>query len=209
MVSSVLNKNHIIQLLALIFTLILFIQSCGSSETAQNSSSARVYEVADQEQEADQDSLLLAKYAQKLYVEPKTIEPSITLYKFIDKNLKIPCSKQTGKNTTNDIALAQQLFNAVYNRKIPGSYEELLNTNLIDKFSDTSYLTEGDLMFFEEKAEEDREEQFNPKPLEKLVGVYLRNNRFVSCAEEDGAVAISNFNRIYWKKRYKAAGRLK
>jgi cell wall-associated NlpC family hydrolase len=209
MTSSILNKYPSIQFLAFILTPILFIQSCGSSETAQNQSSARAYEVADQEKEADQDSLLLAKYSQKLYIEPQTIEPSITLYKFIDKNIKTPCSEQTGENTTNDVALAQRLFNAVYNRKIPGSYEELFSTNLIEKFSNTSHLTEGDLMFFEEEAEEDREEQFNPAPLEKLVGVYLRNNRFISCAEEDGAVAISNFNRRYWKGRYKAAGRLK
>lgn len=209
MIFSIFKKSYLIQYFVLFFLTILFIESCSSSEPVQSSSSGREYEVTDQAQEAKKDSLLLKKYAHELYIEPQMIESSITLYKFIDEKINIPCSNQAGSNTTNDVKLAQQLFNKAYNRKIPGTYEELYNTNLIDKFSDPSHLAEGDLMFFEEKAEEDREEQFNPEPLERLVGIYLRNNRFISCAEEDGAVAISNFNRPYWEKRYKVGGRLK
>ena len=203
------TKFKIGRLAFLILICTLSFYACKSSGAVQSSAPGREYEVVDHSQQARQDSLLLERFAQRLNTESRVIRPSLSLYKFIDQKLNIPCSDQPGGGTTNDVKFARQLFETVYNRKIPGSYDELYTTNLVAKFSATSYLAEGDLLFFEENAEEHRNEKLRNDPLENVVGVYLRNSRFVTCSDEDGAVAVNNLDRPYWKSRYKVAGRLR
>ena len=209
MISSFFRKGYSIQFPLLLFLSALSFQACKSSGTTQSSASGREYEITDRMQQAREDSLLLERYAAKLDTDYRTIKPWLSLYKFIDKKMDTPCSEQTSPNSTNDVELAQQLFKKVYNRKVPGSYKELYNTNLISRFSSTSELAEGDLLFFEENKEDHQTEEIPTEPLEKLVGIYLRNNHFVTCADEDGAVAINELNRPYWKSRYILSGRLK
>lgn len=150
MISSVLKKSCSIQFPILLFLSALSFQACKSSGKAQSSASGRVYEVTNRIQQARQDSLLLERYAAKLGSDYQTLKPSLLLYKFIDQKMGTPCSEQPGKNATNDALFAQQLYKEAYNRKIPGSYQELYNSKLINKFSGKSYIIEGDLLFFEE-----------------------------------------------------------
>ena len=209
MPSHFLRKNYLLKLSVFIVISILFSQACKSSGATQTSSSGREYEVTNRVQEARQDSLLLERYAAKLDTDYQTIKSWLPLYKFIDQKMDTPCSEQANPNSTNDVKLAQQLFQNVYNRKIPGTYQELYKTNMISRFSSTSELTEGDLLFLEENKEDHQSEELAAEPLEKLIGIYLRNNHFVTCADEDGAVAINELSRPYWQSRYKLSGRLK
>lgn len=145
-----------------------------------------------------------------LDTDPSLIEQSFTLYQFIEQQLNTPCRDTPGDQETSDGELTQQIFNRVYDRKIPATYEDLRTSPLIPKFSARSYLAEGDLIFFEE--EEDDADQLSgerPQSAEQTVGVYLQNNRFVICSEEAGAVVVNNLDSRYWSRRYKMAGRLR
>lgn len=212
------NTNIWAGLLSVLFIATFLIAlSCKSTGTSQRPASGNEYEITDREEKARQDSLILEKYAAKLEVDPQKVKSSFGLYQFIDGQMNTPCSERAGENTTTNLKLAEQLYKKVYNRKIPVSYSELYNSNLIAKFSSASYLAEGDLLFFEEKPDTASGEGIekiqtvkkDKEPLEKVVGVYLQNQRFVTCAEEDGAVAINNLNQEYWETRYKVAGRLR
>ena len=58
-------------------------------------------------------------------------------------------------------------------------------------------MQEGDLVFF----------QTTGRTISH-VGVYLANNKFTH-ASTSGGVMISDLNEDYWKKRFRAAGRVK
>jgi hypothetical protein len=183
--------------------------------STQRPAAGNEYEVTDRVENARRDSMMTEKYSDKLEVDTKNIKSSFGLYQFIDGQINTPCSESAGESTTSSVKLAQELYKEVYERKIPASYSELYNSNLVAKFSATTYLAEGDLLFFEEKPEaasgdgQNQAVQKYNESLEKVVGVYLQNKRFVTCAEEDGAVAINKLNQEYWETRYKVAGRLR
>lgn len=183
-------------------------QACSSAGSAQRPAAGSEYEITDREKIERRDSLLVEKYAAILDADPSLIKQSFTLYKFIDQQLNTPCSDTPGKQSTSDVQLTQQIFDRVYNRKVPATYAELKKSPLIPKFSDGSYLAEGDLIFFEHETV-DQLPVNQPQPGAETVGVYLQNNKFVICSGEAGAVVVNNISSRYWSKRYKMAGRLK
>lgn len=197
---------------AKLYTLLLIaslsFQACSSSGSAQRPAAGSEYEITDREKIEREDSLLVNKYASILDTDYSTIKQSFTLYKFIDQQINTPCSDTPGENTTNYGELTQQIFEHVYNRKVPATYDELKDSQLIPKFSDRSYLAEGDLIFFEYEDDSSMPAA-QSQSTEKAVGLYLQNNKFVICSEEFGAVIINDLNSRYWNRRYKMAGRLK
>jgi hypothetical protein len=147
------------------------------------------------------DSLLARKYAAMLHTTPAMISSSLPLYRYIDRYLNTPFSKTPSDRTLNDVLLVQRLYDEVYHKKTPGTYQELYQSKLIPKFTDTAYLAEGDLLFFEEKK--------GYMPPVKNVGVYLQQGRFLSCTAYTGGVTINDLTQTYWQQRYRLAGRLR
>lgn len=197
---------------AKIYALLLIIfssfQACQSSESARRGAAGGEYEVTDRDKIERQDSLLVKKHASILDTDQSTIKQSFALYKFIDQQLNTPCSDTPDENTTSDGQLVHQIFDQVYNRKVPATHDELKESPLIPKFSARSYLAEGDLIFFANEADSSSSGA-QDKPVEETVGLYLRNDKFVICSKEAGAVVVNNLDSRYWKGRYKMAGRLK
>lgn len=192
---------------ALLLVIFLSFQACRSPGGARRSPAGSEYEVADPAKIERRDSLLVRKYASLLDIDPSLIEQSLALYQFIDQQLNTPCSDTPGDQATSDEELTRQIFDRVYDRKVPATYEDLKKSRLIPKFSARSYLAEGDLIFFEyEDAGQLPGEP--PQSVKRTVGVYLQNNRFVICSEEIGAVVVNNLESRYWSRRYKMAGRL-
>ncbi|SHF23645.1 NlpC/P60 family protein [Fodinibius roseus] len=196
---------------ALLLIIFLSFQACSSAGTVRHPSNGSEHEVTDPARIERRDSLLVEKYASMLDTDRSLIEQSFTLYQFIEQQLNTPCSDTPGEQETSYGELTQKIFNRVYDRKIPATYEDLRTSPLIPKFSARSYLAEGDLIFFEEE-EADQLSGEHPQPAQpagKTVGVYLQNNRFLICSEEAGAVVVNNLDSRYWSRRYKMAGRLR
>lgn len=195
-------------LCALLWMVFFLFQACSSSGTTQRPAAGSEYEVTDIEKIKRRDSLLVKKYAAILGTNQSLIKQSFALYKFIDQQLNTPCSDSPGDHMTSEGQLTQRIFDQVYHRKVPATYEGLKKSQLIPKFSAKSYLAEGDLIFFEYESDSQLSGE-QDQPVEKTVGIYLQNNKFVICSEEVGAVVVNNLDSRYWSKRYKMAGRLK
>lgn len=193
---------------ALLLIIFLSFQACSSAGRVQRPSNGSEYQVTDPVEIKRRDSLIVEKYASVLDTDPSLIEQSFTLYQFIEQQLNTPCSGTPGDHATSDGELTRQIFNRVYDRKIPATYDDLRKSPLIPKFSSRSYLAEGDLIFFEEE-DADQPSGEHPQSGEQAVGIYLQNDRFVICSEEAGAVVINDLDSRYWSRRYKMAGRLK
>lgn len=195
-------------LCALLSMIFFSFQACSSSRNTQRPAAGSEYEITDQEKIERRNSLLVKKYASILDINQSLIKQSFALYKFIDQQLNTPCSDTPGDHVTSDGQLTQRIFNQVYHRKIPATYDDLRTSQLIPKFSAKSYLAEGDLIFFEHEGDPQLPGE-QDQPVEKTVGVYLQNGKFIICSEEVGAVVVNNLDSRYWSRRYKMAGRLK
>ena len=91
-------------------------------------------------------------------------------------------------------AFTQAIIKDVYSIQLPRTAEEQFNIATPVNYAD---LQEGDLVFF----------QTTGRTISH-VGVYLANNKFTH-ASTSGGVMISDLNEDYWKKRFRAAGRVK
>lgn len=91
-------------------------------------------------------------------------------------------------------AFTQTIIRDIYTVQLPRTAEEQYN---IAEHIDYSDLKEGDLVFF----------QTTGRTISH-VGIYLTNNKFAHAATS-GGVMVSDLNEDYWKKRYRAAGRVK
>ncbi|CAN5576243.1 hypothetical protein BH10BAC2_BH10BAC2_10260 [soil metagenome] len=91
-------------------------------------------------------------------------------------------------------AFTQAIIRDIYAVQLPRTAEEQYNTSEHIDYTD---LKEGDLVFFQTTGR-----------TVSHVGVYLTNNKFAHAATS-GGVMISDLNEDYWKKRYRAAGRVK
>jgi cell wall-associated NlpC family hydrolase len=123
---------------------------------------------------------------ENLYIFIKSWEETTYLYGGVDKN-GIDCS-----------ALMQRLYNHVYNTKLPRTAAEMAFYRKIKLHDPQDELKEGDLVFFRN----------NDEKLFSHVGIYLKNDYFFNAGSADGC-AISSLKKPYWKKYYKAFGRLK
>lgn len=103
------------------------------------------------------------------------------------------CMGGSTKNCIDCSAFTQVIMQNVYNVNIPRTAQEQYNSSRQLNVED---LSEGDLVFFNTNGGRDITH----------VGIYLFNNKFVHAATS-GGVMVSDLNDIYWKPRYKGAGR--
>lgn len=91
-------------------------------------------------------------------------------------------------------AFTQTIIHDIYSIQLPRTAEEQFNMAVPINYTD---LKEGDLVFF----------QTTGRTISH-VGVYLANNKFAHASVSSG-VMISDLNEDYWKKRLRAAGRVR
>lgn len=103
------------------------------------------------------------------------------------------CLGGTTENCTDCSAFTQNLMRDVYDVNLPRTAVEQYHASDHIKRND---LQEGDLVFF----------QTSRRGISH-VGVYVANNKFVHASVSSG-VTISDLDDPYWKKRYRAAGRV-
>ena len=106
------------------------------------------------------------------------------------------CMGGDSKNCIDCSAFTGHIMEDIYHVKLPRTAQE--QYNVCDKI-DQSELKEGDLVFFHTGGKRSKSITH--------VGVYIANNRFAN-ASTNGGVTISDLNDPYWKKRFKAAGRV-
>ena len=121
-----------------------------------------------------------------MYIFIKSWEETTYLYGGEDKN-GIDCS-----------ALMQRLYEHVYNVTLPRTAAEMAFYKKIKLHDPVDQLVEGDLVFF----------RINEEKVFSHVGIYLKNGKFFAAGSSEGC-AISNLKKPYWKKNYKAFGRLR
>jgi cell wall-associated NlpC family hydrolase len=101
-----------------------------------------------------------------------------------------------GGSTENCIdcsAFTQIMMRDVFSADIPRTARSQYDNS--DRIP-TDELKEGDLVFFETDGRDITH-----------VGIYLTNNKFVHAATSNG-VMVSDLNDIYWRPRFKGAGRV-
>ena len=104
------------------------------------------------------------------------------------------CMGGSTQNCIDCSAFTQTIIKDIYSIQLPRTAEEQYNAATPLNYVD---LKEGDLVFF----------QTSGRTISH-VGVYIANNKFAH-ASTSGGVMISDLNEEYWKKRYRAAGRVK
>lgn len=104
------------------------------------------------------------------------------------------CMGGSTQNCIDCSAFTQTIIRDIYTVQLPRTAEEQYNTS---ERIDYAAIKEGDLVFF----------QTTGRTISH-VGVYLTNNKFAH-ASTSGGVMVSDLNEDYWRKRYRAAGRIK
>jgi len=134
------------------------------------------------------------KYATMLDVPVENIN-NVPLFQDIDYwwGTKY-CMGGSTQNCIDCSAFTQAIIKDVYSIQLPRTAEEQFNIATPVNYAD---LQEGDLVFF----------QTTGRTISH-VGVYLANNKFAH-ASTSGGVMISDLNEDYWKKRFRAAGRVR
>jgi cell wall-associated NlpC family hydrolase len=142
---------------------------------------------------------LQVKFGKELAVSPDKIKNN-RLYGFIDNWLGIPYQwGGTNERGIDCSAFVQKLYKEVYDINIPRTSLEQYYTEWVELYKNTSYLNEGDLVFFK---------TMNNYNAVTHVGFYLQNGYFVNASSSRG-VSIAKLNDPYWKEKYRACGRLK
>lgn len=103
------------------------------------------------------------------------------------------CYGGSTKDCIDCSAFTRTLMQSVYNVDVPRTAQEQYS---LSKQINVEDLNEGDLVFFNTTGGRDITH----------VGIYLFNNKFVHAATSNG-VMVSDLNDIYWRPRYKGAGR--
>jgi lipoprotein Spr len=135
---------------------------------------------------------LQLKYAIVLDATVETLQ-NVNLLSLIDEWWGTGyCLGGSTKNCIDCSAFTHVVMQNVYNVNVPRTAQEQYNAS---QQIGVEELNEGDLVFFYTGGREISH-----------VGVYLQNNKFVHAATSEG-VMVSDLNDIYWKGRYKGAGR--
>jgi len=192
------NNMYMISIRAAIYCCIPLLLSCGSSRKAAAPEGGVIFvESTPVKETKDEYSMLKAKYAGYLGVQPERII-NIPLYKFIDNWMNTPYLWGGGDKKGIDCsALMQLLLDSVYAIKIPRTSVQQFYTQWIDKFRSTKHLSEGDLVFFKTIGDN----------VVSHVGLYLDNGRFINSSSSKG-VSIASINDPYWRSRLVGAGRI-
>jgi lipoprotein Spr len=136
---------------------------------------------------------LQLKYAIVLDATVETLT-NVNLLKSIDEWWGTSyCMGGSTKDCIDCSAFTQTVMQNVYNTTIPRTAQEQYNSSRQINVED---LSEGDLVFFNTNGGRDITH----------VGIYLLNNKFVHAATSNG-VMVSDLNDVYWKPRFKGAGR--
>ncbi len=137
---------------------LLIITSC-TPKVVQN---ARVEDLNEQ-------TMLINKYAELLEV-PKDSIYNLRLYRNLDqwKNTK---DLLNFKNIPFSTLFIDYMCYRQYNMTLPDKYDDIFKNDNVYLYLNTDYLTEGDLVFFQDKY----------RPV-KSIGFYLRNKYFVSAS---------------------------
>lgn len=144
-------------------------------------------------------SALQVKFGKELSVLPDSIKNS-RLYGFIDEWLGTRYLwGGVNENGIDCSAFVQRLYKEVYDINIPRTSLEQYYTEWVELYRNSSYLNEGDLVFFK---------TMNNNNAVTHVGFYLQNGYFVNASSSQG-VSIAKLNSTYWKGKYRACGRLK
>lgn len=140
------------------------------------------------------ESTLVSKYASILGVEDYKVS-NIDLIEEIDDWYGTPYRYGgSSKNGIDCSAFSRTLSNDVFNVSLPRTAEEQYDyCDHIKK----NQLKQGDLVFFHTTG----------RSRITHVGVYLQNGKFVHASTSSG-VMISDLDEYYWKKAYRAAGRV-
>jgi cell wall-associated NlpC family hydrolase len=207
-----ITKRNIIYNSVIILLIVSFTQSCSIFKSAPKKEpevfSGGIFTVPQKDTVAITPSTtttntkpitLQVKFGKELAVSPDKIKNK-RLYGFIDDWLGIPY--QWGGTSERGIdcsAFVQKLYKEVYDINIPRTSLEQYYTEWVELYKNTSYLNEGDLVFFK---------TMNNYNAVTHVGFYLQNGYFVNASSSKG-VSIAKLNDPYWKVKYRACGRLK
>lgn len=140
------------------------------------------------------EQTLTRKYAAILGVKPKALD-NIDLFEEVDDWYGTPYSY--GGNTKNGIdcsAFSRTLLSDVFNLSIPRTAQDQYD---YCKHIKKNQLEQGDLVFFHTSG----------GSRITHVGIYLDNGKFVHASTSSG-VMISDLDDYYWKRTYRAGGRI-
>ncbi len=151
--------------------------------------------------QATEFSPLQIKYSSIIGVTPDKIT-NIPLYEFIDEWMGTPyLMGGANKEGIDCSSFSQRLFTKVYDQYIERTAESQKGSRYTDPFDDTSFLREGDLLFF------------GMEDVARIthVGVYLGNNKFVNSTARKtngkSGVKIDDLSDGYWRSIFCCAGR--
>lgn len=140
------------------------------------------------------EATLVSKYATILGVDNNKVN-NIDLIEEIDDWYGTPYRYGgSSKNGIDCSAFSRTVFNDVYNAAIPRTAQE--QYEYCDRIK-KNQLKQGDLVFFHTTG----------GARITHVGVYLQNGKFVHASTSSG-VMISDLEDDYWRRVYRAAGRL-
>jgi cell wall-associated NlpC family hydrolase len=128
-----------------------------------------------------------------------SLEKSLKLYRFIKNNLGKKCGVSQ-KDNYNCGAFLSSLYKEVYKIDLPGGIAAQMNSSIIELYRDTSYLKEGDVLFFNLSDEQPKKISYN--------AFYLSNGFFLIASFSNGII-ITEMKKPFWMKRFAAAGRIK
>ncbi len=136
-------------------------------------------------------------FGEKLSVPYDSIY-NIKLYGFIKENLGKKCYGNS-KSGFSCEGFLPKLYAEVYQIDFPVVPAMQMRFKNIELFKDSSYLKQGDVIFF----------NYSLKQPDKIshTGFYLQNGYFLAATYNEGII-ISNLNNKYWSKHFVAAGRL-
>jgi hypothetical protein len=143
------------------------------------------------------DSLQI-EFGEKLGISYDSIY-NLTLYRYIKDNLDKKCSGSKREDFTCESFLPV-LFKNVYTLELPLTIAGQMQFNGLELYKDTSYLHEGDLLFF----------SYSDKQKDRVShnGFYLWNGYFLAATFSKGII-ITSLGKSFWSSRFVAAGRIK
>jgi NlpC/P60 family len=143
------------------------------------------------------DSLQI-EFGKKLGVSYDSIY-NLKLYRFIKENLDKKCSGSQREDYTCESFLPA-IFKNVYSFDLPATIAGQMQYKGLELYSDTSYLHEGDVVFFCYSAKQKDKISHN--------GFYLWNGYFLIATFSKGII-ITELSKSFWATRFVAAGRIK
>lgn len=121
---------------------------------------------------------------------------NIQLYNYVKEHVGKKCTNNSDYSCETFLP---KLLKNVYSFEFPSLPLLQMRHKNLELFKDTSYLKQGDLLFF----------NYSLKQPEEIThtGFYLRNGHFLVSTYNSGII-ITEITHSYWKKHFVAAGRI-